>query len=135
MYKNDKTKTEGSKIANLISQYGLKQIINQRTHILNNSFSCIDLLSTSQPNLVIESGVHLTLHSNCHHQIIYARFYLKIYYPTDYEREIWHYKKANLDLIKQAIREFNCARAFHRKNIDEKVFILNNTIDNALSEH
>ena len=27
-YKNDKTTTEGSKIANLTSHYGLKQIIN-----------------------------------------------------------------------------------------------------------
>ena len=52
-YKNDKTRTEGSKIANLTSQYGLKQIINQPTHILNNSSSCINLLFTSQPNLVM----------------------------------------------------------------------------------
>ena len=132
-YKNDKTTTEGSKIANLTSQYGLKQIINQPTHILNNSSSCIDLLFTSQANLVMESGVHSSLHSNCYHQIIYARFNLKIYYPPPYEREIWHYKKANSDLIQQVIGEFNWERAFHRKNINEKVSILNNTINNVLS--
>ena len=40
-YKNDKTTTEGSKIANLTSQYRLKQILNQPTHVLNNSSSCI----------------------------------------------------------------------------------------------
>ena len=45
-------------IANLTSQYGLKQITNQPTHILNNLSSCIDLLFTSQANLVMESGVH-----------------------------------------------------------------------------
>ena len=106
-YKNDKATTEGSKIANLTSQYGLKQIINQPTHILNNSSSCIDLLFTSQPNLVMESGVHLSLHSNCHHHIIYARFNLNIYYPPPYESKIWHYKKANIDLIQQAIHEFD----------------------------
>ena len=117
-YKNDKTTTEGSKIANLTSQYGLKQIINQPTHILNNSSSCIDLLFTSQPNLVMESGVHSSLHSNCHHQITYARFNLKIFYPSPYEREIWHYQNANIDLIQQAIRDFNWERAFHRKNIN-----------------
>ena len=50
----------------ITSQYGLKQIITQPTHILNNSFSCIDLLFTSQPNLVIELGAHSSLHSNCH---------------------------------------------------------------------
>ena len=81
-YKNDKTTTEGSKVANLSSQYGLKQIINQPTHILNNSSSCIDLLFTSQPNLVMKSGVHSSLHSNCDHQRMYVRFSLKIYYPS-----------------------------------------------------
>ena len=75
-YKNDKTTTERCKITNLTSQYELKQIINQPTHILNNSSSCIDLLFTSQPNLVMESGVHSSLYSNCHHQITYARFSL-----------------------------------------------------------
>ena len=49
------------------------------------------------------------------------------------KREIWHYKKANSDLIQQVIGEFNWERAFHRKNINEKVSILNNTINNVLS--
>ena len=57
----------------------------------------------------------------------------KIYYSPPYKREIWHYKKANIDLIQQAIREFNWERPFHRKNINEKVSILNNTINNVLS--
>ena len=81
----------------------------------------------------MESGVHSSLHPNCYHQIIYARFNLKIYYPSHYERDIWHYKKANSDLIQQVIGEFNCERAFHRKNINDKVSILNNTINNVLS--
>ena len=44
-YKNDKRITEGCKIANLFSQYELKQIINQPTHIHNNSSSCFDCFS------------------------------------------------------------------------------------------
>ena len=110
-YKNDKTTTESSKIAHSTSQCGLKQIINPPTHILNNSSSCIHLLFTSQPNLVMESGDH----SNYHHQIIYARFNLKIYYPPPYEREILHYKKANIDLIQQVICEFNLERIFRKR--------------------
>ena len=81
----------------------------------------------------MESGVHSSLHSNWYHQIIYARFNLKIYYPHPYEREIWHYKKANIDLIQQVTHEFNRERDFYGKNIHEKVFILNNTINNVLS--
>ena len=81
----------------------------------------------------MESDVHSSLHSNCQLQIIYARFNLKIYYPPPYEREIWYYKKADIELIQQAIREFNWERAIHRKKINEKVSILNNTINNVLS--
>ena len=81
----------------------------------------------------MESDVHSSLHSNFLHQIIYSRFNLKIYYRPPYKSEIWHYIKANIDLIQQAIHEFIWGRAFHRKNINEKMSILNNTINNVLS--
>ena len=83
---NDKNSFEGNKIEHVTSQFGLSQIINEPTHILDSSSSCIDL--TSQPNLVIESGVYPSLHQNCHHQIIYARFNLQMFYPPPYRREI-----------------------------------------------
>ena len=35
----------------------------------------------------MESGVNSSLHKSCHHQIIYAKFNLKIYYPPHCERE------------------------------------------------
>ena len=54
----------------------------------------------------MESGVHSSLHPNCHHQITYAKFNLKIHYSPPYEREIWHYGKANFDHIRKAINEF-----------------------------
>ena len=61
---------EGMAIKNISSQYGLYQVINEPTHILENSSSCIDLIFTSQPNLITKSGVHPSLHANCHHQVI-----------------------------------------------------------------
>ena len=80
-YKNDKTTHESSKIENLTSQFGLKQIINYPTHILCNSFSCNDLHLKLQPNLVMESSVHPSLHPNCDNQIGHAKFNWKIFYP------------------------------------------------------
>ena len=62
----NKTSFEGDVIENLTSQFGLHQVIKEPTHILDTSSSRIDLIFTSQPNLIIESGVHLYLHSNCH---------------------------------------------------------------------
>ena len=72
----------------MTSQFGLSQIIKEATHILESSSSCIDLIFTTQPNLVVESGVHPSLHPNCHHQIVFAKFNLQIYYPTLYPQEI-----------------------------------------------
>ena len=96
-YKHDKTIYEGFKIEAIASQFGLKQLIQEPTHILSNSSSCIDLVFTSQPNLVMESGVHSSLHENCHHQLVYAKFNLKVWYSPPYECEIWHYQHANID--------------------------------------
>ena len=65
---------EDSELDFLATQFGLSQIIKEPTHILDNSRSCIDLIFTSQPNMVIDSLVHASLNSNCHQQIIYAKF-------------------------------------------------------------
>ena len=105
----------------------IKKLTNR--HI---SSSCIDLIFNSQPNLLIESGVHPSLHPNCHHQIVFAKFNLDIVYPPPYEREIWHYQKANIDLIKRAINSFDWEKAFSNIDIDNMVSIFNQTIINIL---
>ena len=74
----------------------------------SSSSSCINLVLTSQPNLIVDSGNHPSLHSNCNHQIIYVKFNLKIRYPQPYTREVWHYKGTNDHLIRSAINQFNC---------------------------
>ena len=66
-YKHDQTTYEGSKIDAVTSQFGLQQLIKEPTHILGNSSSCIDLIYTSHPSLVMELGIHPSLHSNYHH--------------------------------------------------------------------
>ena len=55
------------------------QIIKESTHILENSSSCIDLIFTNEPNMVVESRVHHPLHQDCHHQIIFPKFNLKVH--------------------------------------------------------
>ena len=62
-------KTSG--IDDLTSQF------NEPTHLTKNSSSCIDLMFTSQPNLIMEPGLNSSLHKNCHHQIIYSKFNLE----------------------------------------------------------
>ena len=95
---------------------------------------CIDLIFNSQPNLLTETGVHPSLHPNCHHQIIFAKFHLDIVYPPPYEREIWHYQKANVDLIKRAINSFDWEKVFSNIDVDKMVYIFNQTIINILCD-
>ena len=60
----DSSSSEGISVDSITSQFGLHQIINEPTHILENSSSCIDLIFTSQPNLSVESGTQPSLHPN-----------------------------------------------------------------------
>ena len=82
----------------------------------------------------MSSGIHSSLHQNCHHQIIFAKFNLKVHYPPFYEREVWHFKKANTDHIKRAINEFPWERSFANLDINDKVHLINKTIRNILSK-
>ena len=78
-------------------------------------------------------GIHSSLHQNFHHQIVFAKFNLKVSYPPPYEREVWHFKKANTDHIKRAINGFPWERSFANLDINDKVYLFNKTIKNILS--
>ena len=129
----DITSFEGSELDFLTSQFGLLQIIKEPTHILDSSRSCIDLIFTSQPNMVIDSGLYASLHSNCHHQIIYAKFDLNIFYLPPYERTVWHFKHANSDHIKRAIDIFDWESALNYIDANDQVSVFNSTILNIVS--
>ena len=80
-----------------------------------------------------DSGVHLSLHSNCHHQTVFAKLNLELVYPPPYVREVWHYKDANTELIRRAVNKFNWQSAFLNTNVNAKVDIFNSTVLNILS--
>ena len=83
----------------------------------------------------MESGIHASLHPNCHYQIIYAKFKLRVYYPPPNESEVWHYQNGNSNVIKKAIKDFYWERAFENLSVDEKVSLFNKTIKNKLSNY
>ena len=72
--------------------------------------------------------------SNCHHQIIYAKFNLDTMYPPLYVREAWHYKIGNIQLIRRPM-EMNSIgkKGFLNTSIDEKLNIFDSTILDILS--
>ena len=103
------------------------------THILDSSSTCFDYISRSQPNFVTESGIHPSSHPNCHHQIVYAKFNLQIYFSPPYIREFWHYKNKNIELTKEPVEKFSWLRAFLKNSVDEKVVIFNKIVFNIFS--
>ena len=123
-FDQDNTATEGTIINDLTTQYGLNQIIHEPTHLLDWSSSCINLIFTSQDNLVTNSAVHSSFHSNCHHQNFFSKFNLKIYYPPPHERDVCEYDKINKDLIKKASDAFDWDKKLSRNVLMTKCHYL-----------
>ena len=119
---------EGPKNDTIASSYDLNQLIQEPTHILNSSSSCIDLIFTSQPNLVMESGIHSSLHSNCHHQIVFDQFNLFfILRPWKNCLVLWKSKYWSI-----AIDQFDWLRALSHVSVDEKVYFFTKALLNII---
>ena len=127
---NDTTTAESAQLDYLTSLYSMKQVITESTHILENSSSSIDLIFSNQPNLIADSAVHPTLHSECYHQIIYSKLNLKIEYPPPYTRKIWDYSRSETDLINRSIECFDWSKSFSGKNVHEQVELFNKILLN-----
>ena len=103
----DITDTQGELLNDIILENGFQQLVNEPTHFIGNSNTCIDLVITDQPNLVNECFVVPSLHNRCHHFLNHAEINI-INTPTPaYYRRIWHYNRANEEAIRAALFSFN----------------------------
>lgn len=73
----------------------------------------------------MEARVHPSLYPNCHHQIIFVKLNLTIFYSPPYMREIWYYQRANTGRIRRAINEFPWDSLLAIKNLNEKGLLFN----------
>ena len=105
-WENDHENEEGKLFAPITSELGLQQLICEPTHFIGESKSCIDLKLINQPNLFLETGVHPSLHEQCHHHIVFAKITADNLAPPPYNRKIWFY------MIKQIYRPFEEASNF-----------------------
>ena len=69
------------------------QIIDKPTHFTNHSSSCIDLIFTSNPSIIVDSGIEKSLCSSCHHNILYRN--IRVPLPPPHFRTIWDYRNAD----------------------------------------
>ena len=133
-YLIDITSFEGSQIEFLVSQCAMSQFINELTHILDNLKSCIDLVFTSRHDMIMDSGGHHSLHTNCHYQIIYAKIDFKVFYLPPYERTVRHFSRENSDHVKKAINLFDWETSLNNLDVDEQVPVFNETVMNIMSD-
>ena len=73
------------------------------------------------------------MHSNCHHQIIFSEFSLKIHYPPPYERVVWEYDKPNKDLITRAIDVFDRDKKLSERCVNDQELLFNETLLNIMN--
>ena len=106
-WENDIENNEGKLFEIMTSDLGLHQLISEPTHLMNESKSCIDLIFSDQPNLIIESGVHPSLHELCHHQIVYGKLSISNVTLPPHMRRIWYYDKADFVTIMKSIGMFH----------------------------
>ena len=60
---------------------------------------------------------------------------MKVYYPSPYERAIFHYSQANVDQIQQAINLSDWENAFLNTDIDAQVAIFSKTVLNIINNY
>ena len=135
-YEDGDTNAEGAALNSLFTELDLDQIISEPTHFFNDHSnpSCIDVIVTDQPNLVLDSGVRPSLDPLVHHQMTFCKLNFKIPPPPKYDRKLWHFKKAQTNLIKTAIKSFPWERRLGNLNDpSDQVNLLNETILNIMS--
>lgn len=111
-------------LGNELSQGCLKRISfkTSRTTILKNLCSWL---------LPLVFVTHSKFRSNT--QLI-TLFNLKACYPLTYTHEVWHYSKANIDMIRKTIYGFNWKRTFRHPYPNAIVHLLNKKLFLAMTE-
>ena len=108
------TNREGREIEDLFSSLNLSQIISEPTNFTPGCLpSCIDLIVTDQPNLILDSGTRASLDPKCHHQIVHCTVNFRIPPPPPSERRTWHYHRANTHAIQRSLKNFPWEQHFN----------------------
>ena len=135
-YSEGDTNAEGILLDNLFSNLNLTQLISEPTHFFRDDCnpSCIDLLITDQPNIVLNSGVRPSLDPTVKHQITFCKINFKIPPLPNHFRKLWHFSRADVNLIRRAISEFPWEAHLRRYfNPNHQVNLLNQSILNIMS--
>ena len=135
-YPEGDTNAEGIKLDELFSKLSLSQIIDEPTHFFRDDCapSCIDIILTDQPNLVLDSGVRPSLDPAVKHYITFCKLNFKIPPPPKFTRRIFHYGRAQKEALVRALQDFPWADQLRNEsNPTHQVRLLNKTVLNIVA--
>ena len=132
---NGDTNPEGSDIDDVFDSINLSQIIAEPTNFTPNCKpSCIDLIVTDQPHLVLNSGTRPSLDPKCHHQIIHCKVNFRIPPPPPCDRKNWHYHRANVEAIQKSLSDFPWEQYLYRNDdVNWQVQLFTDTVLNVMT--
>ena len=96
---------------------------------------CIDLIFCSNQNVISKYGLDTSIFDKYHHIIIYGKIKIHVPFRPKYVREVWDYSKANVQNIKESVKNFSWGKALDSLSIDSKVDLLNKTLLNIFWNH
>ena len=132
---NGDTNLEGKALNETFNSLNLTQMISDPTNFSPNSNpSCIDLVVTDQPNLILSCGTRPSLDHHCHHQIIHCKVNFRIPPPPPYQRKNWHCGRANVDAIKKSLKNFPWEQNFYlNDDVNWQVNLFTDIVLNIMS--
>ena len=65
--------------------------------------------------MITDSVVHPSLFQNYHHQIVFAKVNIKIFYPSSYKCLVWDHSNAKVEAKNLATEPFKWENAFDWK--------------------
>ena len=113
----------GNKLLDLTTGNNLFQIIDEPTHITENSASLLDVIITDSPAYIIDSGTWPPL-GDPFHCSIFCKFQLQFNREGKYKRHIFNYDQCNYDLMNAAVSAapWNVLDIFDNVNEAEEYF-------------
>ena len=118
----------------MIQSKNLSQLIDELTHIINDSSSCIDLIITSQPFLFVEDGIHPSLFKNCHHKIVHGKLNLSVPPPPVFKPKLWDYNNADIDALHNKLRCVDWYAVFSGLDVNMMVKTFNDLVLTAIAD-
>ena len=92
----------GNKLADMLIQNNLYQIITEPTRYSDNSASLLDLIITDSPHMFLTSGVSPPL-ANLDHCTIYGTLDIKLHRSKAFKRTVWDFKSTDKEKLNEAM--------------------------------